>query len=368
MKVYLDSVSTTKARSEVLDTYKELLDEYYYNSDALYDQGVAIFDIQEKSRELASKLLGFNKQELVFTAGASEANNLAIKGYCLKKGSGHIITSIYEHSSAYNAIKQLEEEFHFDVTYLNPIDGIIEIEDLKKAIRKDTILVSIMAVNNEIGAINPINELAKVTKENPGIIFHSDITQALGKIDLDLSNIDMASFSMHKIHGLKGSGVLLKKRHIELLPIISGGQQEFGLRGGTSDSCKNALVAKTLRLALNELENNKELMKEYHDYLIDRLKVIDGVNINLPKKYINELINISTRVPSEVLLNAMNEKGIMISSKSTCGSKLNEENRSLRSIDVDEDYAIRISFDYTNKKEEFDYFIDCLKEAIEKYG
>ena len=368
MKVYLDAVSTTAVNTEVLDTYKQLLDKHYCNSDALYDDGVAIYDMQEKSRKMIADLLGVNKDEIIFTSGASEANSLAIKGLALKHlEKKHLVTSIYEHSSAYNSFKQLEEEFGYEVTYLYPDEnGNITTQMVNDALRDDTLLVSIMMVNNETGAVNNISEIAKLVKKHSGTYFHSDITQALGKIDIDLSNVDMASFSAHKIHGLKGSGVLVKKQHVELLPIISGGQQEFSIRGGTSNALVNIVLAKTLRIALEHLNNDQAYLKQLHDYLIDGLK--DICVINSRPGGLSTLINISTSIQSEVLLNALNEKDIMVSSKSTCGSRKNEPNRSLKALNIDENYAIRVSFDYTNKKDEIKYFVDSLKEILDRYG
>ena len=368
MKVYLDAVSTTNVNKEVLDTYKKLLDEHYCNSDALYDDGVAIFDMQEKSRKNIADLLSVNKDEIIFTAGSSEANSLAIKGLALKhRDKKHLITSIYEHSSTYNSFKQLEDEFGFDVTYLVPDEnGNITAEMVKDSLRDDTLLVSIMMVNNEIGAVNDINEIGKIVKKHSRTYFHADITQALGKVDVDLSNVDMASFSAHKIHGLKGSGVLVKKQHVELLPIISGGQQEYSLRGGTSNALENIVLAKTLRIALENMNKNKAYLKQLHDYLIAELTGL--VTINSKMNGLDTLINISTSIQSEVLLNALNEKGIMVSSKSTCGSRKNELNRSLSALGIDENYAIRVSFDYTNTKDELKYFVDSLKEILDRYG
>ena len=368
-KIYFDNVATTKVNKEVLNTYKELLDNYYANSDALYDDGVQIYNMLEKSRENIARLLKVNKDEIIFTSGASEANNMAIKGCCLKnKEKKHIISSIYEHSSVHNALKQLEEDFGYEVTYLMPKkNGKIDPEDVKKCLRNDTILVSIMLVNNEIGAINDINEIKRIVKKHPGTYFHSDITQGIGKIDIDLSDVDMASFSAHKIHGLKGSGVLVRKKHIELMPLISGGQQEFGIRGGTSNALVDIVLAKTLRIALDNKDKYKDHLHDLNTYFKECIKDVAGVSINL-ENAIDNLINISTPIKSEVLLNALNAKGIMVSSKSTCGSKKNEPNRALNALGVNEDYAIRVSFDFENTKEEIDYFVSCLKEAIAKYA
>ncbi len=367
MKVYLDAVSTTSVDDQVLETYKKLLDEYYCNSDALYDDGVAIYDMQEKARGLLCKMLGVKKDELIFTAGASEANSLAIKGLALKHSDRkHLVTSIYEHSSVHNSFRQLEEEFGYDVTYLYPdSEGHITPEMVKKALREDTLLVSIMHVNNEIGAINDVEGIAKIVKKHPGTYFHCDITQSLGKLDIDLSDIDMASFSAHKIHGLKGSGGLMKKQFVELIPLISGGQQEYSLRGGTSNALVNIVLARTLRIALENKEKHHDRLIAMHERLLEGLK--DPVRINYCSG-LPTLMNIYTPIPSEVLLNALNEKGIMVSSKSTCGSRKNEVNRTLHAMGYDEDHAIRISFDHTNSLEEIDYFIENLKEILNKYA
>ena len=368
MKVYLDAVSTTNVNPDVLDTYKKLLDKYYCNSDALYNDGVAIYDMQEKSRQIICDLLGVKKDEVIFTSGASEANSLAIKGLCFKHPERkHLITSIYEHSSTYNAFKQLEEEFGYEVTYLYPNNlGVIEAEEVKKALRDDTLLVSIMCVNNEIGVVNDINAIGEIVKKHNGTYFHSDITQALGKINLDLNNVDMTSFSAHKLHGLKGSGALMKRKHIELMPLISGGQQEFSIRGGTSNALCNIVLAKTLRLSLENMVKYDDKLNMLHNYLYENLK--DLVTINSNDYCLKTLINISTPIQSEVLLNALNIKDIMVSSKSTCGSRKNELNRTLKAIGVDENYAVRISFDYTNEIEELEYFVKCLKEILDKYA
>ena len=368
-KVYFDNVATTRTDSDVLKTYKDLLDKHYCNSDALYDDAVTISNMMERSRENIAKLLNVEKEEVIFTSGASEANSLAIKGLCLRnKDKKHIISTIYEHSSAYNALRQLEDDFGYDVTYLMPgKDGKIDPEEVRKNLRPDTILVSIMLVNNEIGAVNDIDEIKKIVKKHSGTYFHSDITQGLGKINIDLKDVDMASFSAHKIHGLKGSGVLIRKKHVELLPLINGGQQEYGIRGGTANALVDIVLAKTLRMALERQKESYRHIEELNAYFREQIKEVKGVSINLDNGIAN-LINISTPIESEVLLNALNAKGIMVSSKSTCGSKKNEPNRALKALGIDDDHAIRVSFDYENTKEEIDHFISCLKEDIDKYA
>jgi len=363
VSIYFDNASTTSLDPEVKEAYLRQLDEFA-NADALYDWGVSVYRKQELSREKIAQLLNIDKQEVIFTSGASEANNMAIKGLCLKKRKGHIISSIYEHSSSYEALKQMES-LGFAVTYLYPDkDGLIDPLEVEKNIQEDTFLVSIMHVNNEVGYINDIETIKSIVKKKRGCIFHCDITQAIGKIDIDLKDIDLASFSAHKIHGLKGSGVLIKKRHIELEPLISGGQQEFSLRGGTSNAASNIVLAKTLRLALQRKEKHQEKVKQLKTYLLENLR---DHQIYSNEYCIDDIIMFKTKLTSEVMLNALNQKGIMVSAKSTCGSRSEESSRSLLAMNYDDKHAIRVSFDSSNTIEEVQYFCDALKEVESKY-
>lgn len=369
-KIYFDNVATTSLNEEVKKTYFDLLNKYYCNSDALYDDGVNVYNLQEKSRSNIANMLDIQPNEIIFTSGASEANNLAIKGLCFKNpDKKHIITSCYEHSSVYNAIKQLETEFGYKVTYLQPKEnGLIDSNDIKNSLTNDTILVSIMFVNNEIGVINNINEIKEIVKKNSRAYFHSDITQGFCKLDIDFRDIDLASFSAHKIHGLKGSGALIKKTHVELLPLISGGQQEQGIRGGTSNALVNIVLAKTIRLALENKDKYYDYLRELNDYFTSNISEVDGVIVHTFPNRIKTLYSITTPIPSEVLVNGLNNKGIMVSSKSTCSSKTSKTNRTLSALGIDEDHTIRVSLDFNNTKEEIDIFIIALKELIKNYG
>ena len=219
--IYLDYASTTPIRKEVLDTYTMLLSKYYGNSDSLHDIGRESAKLMERSRANIAQLFHVQKEEIFFTSCASESNNYATKAYAWanKRKGNHLITTCVEHSSITNAMKQLEEYFGFEVTYL-PVNaqGVVNLDDLKTALRKDTILVSMMMVNNETGAINPIKECADYVHAHSRAAFHMDGVQALGKIPVDLSYVDMATFSAHKIYGLKGSALFYKKRNIQVLP------------------------------------------------------------------------------------------------------------------------------------------------------
>lgn len=371
-RIYFDNASTTKVYPEVLDTYKDLLTKYYVNSESLYDEGSEVHRMMEKARGAIAGLLEVNPDEIIFTSGASESNSLAIKGAAFSnKDKKHIVTSSIEHSSVLNACKQLEEVFGYEVTYL-PVDasGKVSLEDLKKAIREDTVLVSLMYVNNEVGSIFDIDEIKEYVKKKSHAIFHVDLTQAVGKIPFSLKDIDLASMSAHKIHGLKGSGILVKKKHIALSPIISGGEQEYGLRGGTSNACVNMVFAKTLRLALENMDTT--YVKSLKEYCLEKLGEIQGIHINQPKDAIDHIINFSyEKIPSEVMQNALNRKGFMVSARSTCESKELNTSYVLKAMGLSDAIAsscIRLSFSNENTKEEIDLFIQSLKEIIQQYG
>ena len=372
--IYLDHASTTKPCQQVLDTYKQVLDKYYINSESIYPSGVAVNELMEKSRSQIADLLSVKSHEVIFTSGGSEANNLAIKGTALKRShlGKHIITTAVEHSSVINSCKWLEQYFSFEVTYL-PVDekGCINIDDLKNALRDDTILVSIMYINNESGAIMDIDAVKKNVRSYRNAYLHVDCVQALGKIAIDLQDIDLASFSAHKINGLKGSGFLVKKQHVQLAEVISGGQQEFHLRGGTANACSNIVLAKTLRLALENLPEKQQKCQKLHDYLYQQLSNCDKVVINSSFEGSANIINFSClTVTSQVMMNALYNKGFEVSAQSTCDSN-DAYSRVIAQMTKNKDIlksTIRVSICYENTIDELDQFINALKECIQQYG
>ena len=369
--VYLDYAATTPLHQEVLKTYQHLLSQYFYNADSIYKQGIEVNRLMEKSRQLIASSLACKEDELIFTSCGSEANNMAIKGIAFQyqNRGKHIITTSIEHSSVYETCKELENVFGFEVTYL-PVDqtGHIHIEDLKKSIRKDTILVSVMYVNNEIGSILPIEDIKNVLKDHPLIKFHVDMVQALGKLPIHLDGIDCASFSAHKIYGLKGSGLLYKNRKTTLVPLINGGQQEFSLRGGTSNACTNIVFAKTLRLALENFTEKEKYVKELRHYLVQELATLDNVVINTGGVCTNHIINFScVGYKPEVILHALEDEDILISTRSACSSHISDVSRVMKQLNIDESIAksaLRISISDLTKKEEIDKFIYCLKNIL----
>lgn len=373
--IYLDYVSTTPLRKEVKDTYTQLLSKYFANADSMHSLGYEVNGLMEKSRSLIAQYLKVNDNELFFTSGASESNNMAIKGVAFAYASRgkHIITTKVEHSSVYNTFKELEEIFGYDVDYISVDNqGRLNLNELENKIRDDTILVSTMLINNEVGMINPISKIHEIIqKKNKKTFFHVDMVQALGKIPLDLSFVDLASFSAHKIYGLKGSGLLYKKNSVQIVPLINGGQQESGLRGGTSNALVNIVLAKTIRLALEQLDYNYQYVLSLNQYLRKILNEIQDIVINSPSADVSPyILNLScVGYKPEVLVHDLESQGCFVSTKSACSSKKNDISRTLKAMGIDEKIAgsaLRISFSHLTTKEDIDEFIETLKISLQR--
>lgn len=371
--IYLDYVSTTPLNQDVNQMYQSLLNDYFANADSLYSLGLQTSSLMEKSRSLTAQMLGVKPTEIIFTSGASESNNAAIKGcaFQYQNRGKHIITSAIEHSSVHNTCLQLRDVFGFEVDFIS-IDqqGRLNLQELKEKMRPDTILVSIMYVNNEIGIINPINEIRKIISEkNARTKLHVDMVQALGKIPIDLSLVDMASFSAHKIYGLKGSGVLFKKESTSLVPLISAGQQEYGLRGGTSNTATHTMFAKTLRLALENQGQKYQYVQSLNRYVRQVLMQIDDVVINTPEQNSSPyILNFScVGYKPEVILHALEAQECYVSTKSTCSSHKNDISRTLAAMHMNEAVAksaIRISFSDLTTQNEIDEFLFHLQTIL----
>ena len=372
--IYLDYVATTPLRPEVLSTYNNLLEKYFFNADSMYDKGIEVNRLMEHSRKLISEMLKVKEDELIFTSCGSESNNLAIKGVAFQyqNRGKHIITTAIEHSSVYETCKELEKTFGFEVTYLK-VDqkGRISLQELQDSIRDDTILVSIMYVNNEIGVINPIEEIKQIVKKYDKIKLHFDMVQALGKLPIDLTDVDLASFSAHKIYGLKGSGLLFKRRSTTIVPLINGGQQEFGMRGGTSNACSNIVFAKTLRLALENFDNKAKHIKMINSYARKCLNQIEGVIINSDETCcISSILNFSCPgYKPEVILHDLESEEIYLSTRSACSSKSENISRIMAQLNLDKEIAssaLRISFGEHTTIEDIDKFCYNLQESLRK--
>ncbi len=371
--IYLDNAATTKVDPEVLNSYNQITLKYFANPSSIHSLGQESSRLLDKSREQILNVLKLTHHDVIFTSGATEANNLAIKGYCFANRSRgkHIITSATEHPSVLNTVLEMQD-FGFEVTVL-PVnkEGQIEVNSLKAAIREDTILVSLMMVNNEVGAINPIKEVGEYLKKFPKIAFHVDMVQAIGKLPIDFNNIDMFSIAGHKIHGLLGSGLLIKEKKIILKAINQGGGQENNLRSGTNTLALSASLAKALRLAIEGEDNNFEKVKVLNERLLGYLKgnkdkyLINSYNEDNPY-----IVNFSLlHHKASVVVEALSNRGIMVSSLSACHAKNEDYSKVVYAMYQDLNLAhntIRISFDKDNTIEEVEALIKNLEEILKE--
>ncbi|WRP05734.1 cysteine desulfurase family protein [Rossellomorea aquimaris] len=372
--IYLDNGATTKPYKEVLDTFIKVNESYYANPSSIHSFGGQIEKLIQQSREQVASLLDIKKKEVYFTSGGTESNNLAIKGSALQYANRgkHIITTKIEHPSVLNAVKQLEV-FGYSVTYLDvDAKGRIQPEQVKAAIQDDTILVSVMQVNNEIGSVQPIREIGMLLMDYPKILFHVDAVQACGKVPLILREklIDLCSISAHKIHGIKGTGMLFVRDGLELSPIISGGEQEGNLRSGTENTGGIVSFAKALRMHLAESKQQLPIMEENQRYLRRELKKMEGVTVHTPvEHHAPHILNFSIEdFKGEVVVHALDRHEVFVSTTSACSSKQSKPSRTLLSMGVSKSQAnssIRISLSFHNTLEECRQFIQLLKEEIE---
>lgn len=375
-KIYLDNASTTYVSSEVLNEMMPCFNALYGNAGSLHSFGRSAMAIIDKARDRVKEGINAAKAtEIYFTSGGTEADNMAILGvaHAYSNKGKHIITSQIEHHAVLNACKELEKE-GFEVTYL-PVDqhGLVSLPDLLDAIRKDTILISIMAVNNEVGTIQNIKTIAKIAHDYD-IIFHTDAVQAIGQIKIDVQDmeIDLMSISAHKIHGPKGVGALYVKSGIRFDPITFGGNQERGKRSGTENVPGIAGLGKAVEIATkNYLITNKKL-KNIRDYFLDKLaENVEYYQINghMHQKS-NAILNISFYgIEGESLLMLLDLAGICVSTGSACTSKVLEPSHVLKAMKIPDDIAqgsIRFSFGTNISKTDVDYVVEELAKAVNK--
>ncbi|HHU28052.1 TPA: cysteine desulfurase [bacterium] len=372
--IYLDNAATTRTDDEILDDYYKLCKKYYANASSNHYLGREAARFLNASRKQIASLLGVKNVEVYFTSGATESNNIAIIGTCHahKKRGKHLITTKIEHPSVLNVFKYLEKE-GYEVTYLSvDSSGVISLDELKEILRNDTILVSIMGVNNEIGSIMPISECGRIIKENSNAYFHVDATQLIGKHKINMTNIDFLSFSAHKIHGLKGSGALIKKENVRIEPIIFGGKQEEGLRPGTLNWQVDVMLAKTLRKALENMDEKRAYIEELRDYLFDELSKIDKVYLNSTKKGSPYIINFSLEgYPSEVVVSGLEDDGFLVSTLSACSTNKVKKSYVLEALNLEPFRAsssIRVSLNQDITKKDLEGFIESLKKILNRIG
>lgn len=369
--IYLDYSATTPVNDSVLDTYVKVTKNYIGNPNSLHKLGLESSKLINDATRQIKKILDIEEKEIIYTSGASEANNLAIFGVCRKyKNRGkHIITTRLEHSSVSECFNELEKE-GFRVSYVEiDGDGRVRLDDLKSLICDDTILVSICAVNSEIGLMQDLDGIGNLLKKYPKVIFHSDITQAIGKVKLNLWNVDMASMSSQKFYGMKGVGALLKNKNLEIEPIIYGGKSTTIYRSGTPATALIVSMSKALRLAYEDFEEKYAHVLELSNYLKQKLQLIDGIILNSTSYSLPHIVNISIlNVKPETILHALEEDDIYISTQTAC-HKAGDLSTSVLELTKNELYAthsIRISISYLTTKNEINQFIDTLKEKIDK--
>lgn len=369
--VYLDYSSTTPIDKRVLESFNKACLEYPGNPNSLHNLGTKANKLIEAATKQISDILGILPSEIIYTSGASESNNLALKGICEKyqNRGKHIITTKFEHSSIYGPISYLQRR-GFDVSFVECDElGRVDIESLKSLIREDTILVSITSVNSEIGIMNPINEIGDLLKDYPKIFFHVDMTQSIGKYRIDLKNIDLVSMSAHKIFGLKGIGLLVKKEKIMVEPIIHGGKSTTIFRSGTPALPLIVSLSKAMRLAYEDIEHNYKYVSNLNTKLKEELSRIDGVYINSNEICSPYILNVSVlNVKPETLLHALEEYEIYISTQTACSSN-DTLSKSVLELTKSEEKAkssVRISISYVTKEEEIDYFIEKFRECVKK--
>ncbi len=375
MKVYLDNSATTIVTDSVKDIVIKAMTEDFGNPSSMHMAGVEAERYIKNAQDIISKILKVDSKEIYFTSGGTECNNMAIIGAAMagKRSGNKIITSSVEHASVASPMKYLEEQ-GFEVVYL-PVDnkGVIKLDALKEAMDIDTILVSIMQVNNEVGAIQPISEIGKIIKEiNPKVIFHVDAIQSFGKMDIKpkKDNVDILSVSGHKIHGPKGSGFVYIKKNTKLSPIIYGGGQQMGVRSGTENVPGIAGIGQAAKDCYDLLKDNVAKMTQLKDYLIDKLKTMEGVTVNSQKGSAGAPHIVSASfagVRSEVLLHALEDRDIYISAGSACSSNKPAVSATLKAMGVEKellDSTIRFSFSRFNTMEEIDYTVEQLQALL----
>ena len=369
--VYLDYSATTPVDPRVLESFNKACLDYPGNANSLHSLGTKANKLIDASTNQIANILKVLPSEIIYTSGASESNNLALKGICEKyqNRGKHIITTKYEHSSIYGPISYLQKR-GFEVDFAESDDlGRVDIESLKKLIREDTILVSITSVNSEIGIKNPVEEIGLLLKQYPKLFFHVDMTQSIGKYNIDLTNIDLVSMSAHKIFGLKGIGMLIKKEKIVLEPIIHGGKSTTIFRSGTPALPLIVSLAKALRLVYENIEENYKKVEEFNMFLRDEISKIQNVYINSNEVCSPYILNLSVvGVKPETLLHALEEYEIYISTQTACASN-DTLSKAVLELTKDEDRAsssVRVSLSFKTTKEEINYFIEKFKICVDK--
>ena len=371
--VYLDYSATTSTSEEVLDSFVKASRDFFANPNSMHKLGTIANELINASTKQIANILGVKEKEIIYTSGASESNNTALKGiaYKYKNRGKHIITTEFEHSSIYGPIGYLQKYENFEVDFVETDEfGRVKLDSLKSLLRDDTILVSICSVNSEIGIRQPVEEIGKIIKDvNPKCFFHVDMTQSIGKEHVSFNNIDLASFSAHKIFGIKGIGCLIKKENVQIEPLIHGGKSTTIYRSGTPQLPLIVSLSKALRLANEGLGEKIQYISKLNNYLKEKLSNYEKVKINSNEYSIPQILNISVLgVKPETMQHALEEYDIFISTQTAC-SKGGEKSKAVYALTKDEERAlssIRISISYISTEEEINEFLRCFDLCYKK--
>lgn len=375
MEAYLDNSATTRCSEGAAAMVMKVMREDFGNPSSMHTKGVEAEHYIREAKDFFAKNLKVDEKEIYFTSGGTESNNLALIGSAManKRSGNHLITTSVEHASVDNPMKYLEEQ-GFEVTYL-PVDqdGIVSLEALKEALRPETILVSVMYVNNEVGAVQPVDEIAKLVKDyDSKIIFHVDAIQAYGKYRIwpKKEGIDLLSVSGHKIHGPKGTGILYVNSKLKIHPMILGGGQQKGMRSGTENVPGIAGIAEAAKESYENLDEKIDRLYALKERFVKQIEELDDVKVNgrTGRDSAPHIVSVSFRdVRSEVLLHALEEKGIYVSAGSACSSNKPAVSHTLKSMGVEKDLlgsTIRFSFCFETTEEETDYCVRELRELL----
>ncbi|MGX0251460.1 cysteine desulfurase family protein [Staphylococcus hominis] len=366
--IYLDNAATTKPKQAVLDSFLKVSEKAYYNANSPHQMGLQSEKILLQAKSRVKEMLNLNNNtDVIFTSGATESNNIALKGIALRKKqfANVIITSVLEHPSVLEVMRYLETQ-GFILKYVNVTpNGQIDINHLEQLMTDNVGLVTCMYVNNVMGQIQPIKEIGSLLKQYPKAHFHVDGVQALGKIPMQLENVNSVSFSGHKFNGLKGQGILIIDNKEKIEPTVFGGGQEYGIRSGTVNLAMNVSLVKAMEIAIQNLNELNHRLSRYNKVIRESLSQYKGVYINSPENSAPHILNIAfPGVKGEVLVNAFSKLDIMVSTTSACSSKREKLNEVLLAMDIEDNRiegSVRLSMGETTTEKDIEQFKDKFK-------
>lgn len=372
--IYLDNAATTKADQDVIDAFVKVNQSLYFNPNSPHQAGLQAEQVLKQAKEEIDSALNLNHlYHIVFTSGATESNNMALKGIAYRKRetANEIITSVLEHPSVLEVMRYLEEKQGFKLKYVDvKSDGKIDTEHLKSLMSDKVGLVTCMYVNNIMGQIQPIQDIVNILKDYPRAHLHVDAVQALGKVSMNLNGVDSLSLSGHKFNGLKGQGLLIIKNIQNIEPVVHGGGQEYGLRSGTVNLPMAVSMVKSIKLTMGRLDEASRKLNKMNQSVRTFLEEFRGVYINSPKDSAPQIINVSfPGVKGEVLVNAFSKHGVMISTTSACSSKRGKLNEVLLAMGVPDtriEGSIRISMGVHTTEEDIQKFKEVFEQVYEE--